>query len=88
MTSHPNQQKTVRNISEQLLINLKSITHKVGKTGRTVLANEIETQYVIIIGGPLLTYLLTGTDRLERAIVKEMNYRQVYSVIKDTKIIQ
>jgi hypothetical protein len=57
----------------------------VGKTERTVLANEIEIQYVIIIGGALLTYLLRGTDRLERAIVKEMNYRLVYSVIKDTK---
>jgi hypothetical protein len=57
----------------------------VGKTGRTVSANEIEIQYVNIIGGPLLTYLLTGTDRLEKTIVKEMNYRPAYSVIKDTK---
>lgn len=40
----------------------------VGKTGRTVSANEIEIQYVIIISRPLLTYLLTGTDRLERAV--------------------
>jgi hypothetical protein len=39
----------------------------VGKTGRTVSANEIEVQYVIIIGKSLLTYLLTGTDGLERA---------------------
>jgi hypothetical protein len=57
----------------------------VGKTRRTVQANEIEIQYVSTIGGPLLTYLLTGTDRLERAIVKEMNYRLVYSVIKGIK---
>ena|SRR5579872_5519051 len=57
----------------------------VGKTGRTVSANEIEIQYVIIISRPLLTYLLTGTDRLQRAIVKEMNYRLVYTVIKGIK---
>jgi hypothetical protein len=54
------------------------------KTGRTVSVDEIEIQYVIIIGGSLLTYLLTGTDRLERAIVKEMDYRLLYCVIKDT----
>ncbi len=35
--------------------------------------DDIEIQYVIIIGGPLLTYLLTGTDRLERAFVKNHN---------------
>jgi hypothetical protein len=39
----------------------------VGKTGRTVQANEIEIQYVNTIGGPLLTYLLTGTDRLRKS---------------------
>jgi hypothetical protein len=48
--------------------------------------NGIETQYVIIIGGPLLTYLLTGTDRLERAIVKEMNQRLVHSIYKGIKL--
>ncbi len=44
---------------------------QVGKTGRTVAADAIEIQYVIIIGEPLLTYLLTCTDRLERAVVKD-----------------
>ena len=52
---------------------LKNETHAghgfqkfVGKTGRTVSRNEVEIQYIVIIGKPLLTYLLTGTDRLER----------------------
>jgi hypothetical protein len=39
----------------------------VGKTGRTVWGNNPDCQYIIIIGGRLLTSLLTGTDRLERA---------------------
>lgn len=59
---------------------------KVGKTGRTVSANEIEIQYVDIIGGPLLTYLFTGTDRLERTNVKEMNEHRDHSESKYTNL--
>jgi hypothetical protein len=43
----------------------------VGKTGRTVSANDPEIQYVIIISESQLTYLLTGTDRFARAVVKD-----------------
>lgn len=45
---------------------MKSLERLWGKTGRTVWGNDTECQYIMIIGGRLLTYLLTGTDRLER----------------------
>ena len=64
---------------------IRMLRMKAEFTGRTVLANVVEFQYVSIIGSSQLTYLLTGTDRLKRAIAKEMNYRLVYSVVKDTK---
>jgi hypothetical protein len=82
-----NTQKS-KKLSEICPNSFQLIENQVKKSGRqdaTVSVDEIEIQYVIIIGGSLLTYLLTGTDRLERAIVKEMDYRLLYCVIKDTK---
>jgi hypothetical protein len=39
-------------------------------------------------GGPPLTYLLTGTDGPERAIVKEMNLRLIHSPFKNIKLFR